>query len=283
MALCAGVGGLELGLSLVIPEYRCVCYVEREAYAVSVLVQRMEEGWLDNAPVWDDVETFDGEQWRGIIDIVSSGFPCQPWSAAGAQKGTEDERWIWSDIARIIGEVGPRYVFLENVPGLVRGGLGEVLRSLAVCGFDAEWCRFSAASIGAPHIRQRIFILARKRDVADTEGMGRGNGAAEDERTSRGEGDTLSDSGEILAHTDGEGLFRKGLRVGGKTAYANVEQGRPEQPKWWEVEPAMGRVADGVANRVDRIRALGNAVVPAVAATAFIELSGRLNRNIEKG
>jgi DNA (cytosine-5)-methyltransferase 1 len=161
MALCAGAGGLELGLHIALgDDYRCVVYVEREAYAAATLVARMADQALDTAPVWDDLTTFDGKPWRGSVDIVSAGFSCQPWSAAGKQLGIEDERWIWPDIERIVREVEPEWVFLENVAGLVRGGLEHVLRGLAVQGFDAEWDTLSAAEVGAPHLRTRLFILA---------------------------------------------------------------------------------------------------------------------------
>jgi len=163
IALCAGIGGLELGLHLAIPNFRCVCFVEREAYAAGILTARMEEGHLDQAPIWDDIGTFDGRPWRGRVDLISSGFPCQPFSQAGTLKKKEDDRWLWPIIARIIGEVGPEYVFLENVPGLLFGGVDSVLGSLAEMGYNAAWGRFSAAGVGAPHIRQRLFILARRR------------------------------------------------------------------------------------------------------------------------
>lgn len=163
MALCAGAGGLELGLRIALgDDYRCVVYVEREAYAAATLVARMADQALDTAPVWDDLSTFDGKPWCGVVDIVSAGFSCQPWSAAGKQLGIEDERWIWPDIARIVCEVEPEWVFLENVGGLVRGGLEHVLRDLAVSGFDAEWDCLSAAEVGAPHVRERLFILAHR-------------------------------------------------------------------------------------------------------------------------
>ena len=162
LALCSGVGGLELGLSLAIPGYRCVGYCERDSYAASVIVARMEESTLDQAPIWDDIGSFKGELYRNRVDIVSAGFPCQPFSVAGRRDGTRDERWIWEDIARIIREVRPRYVFLENVPGLLTdtGGYGTVLASLAQVGFDVEWDVFSAEGVGAPHLRRRVFILA---------------------------------------------------------------------------------------------------------------------------
>jgi len=163
MALCAGAGGLELGLRIALgDDYQCMVYVEREAYAAATLVARMAEEALDPAPVWDDLATFDGRPWRGLVDIVSAGFSCQPWSAAGKRLGIEDERWIWPDIARVLREVDPEWVFLENVAGLVRGGLELVLRELAVQGFDAEWDSLSAAEVGAPHLRQRLFILAHR-------------------------------------------------------------------------------------------------------------------------
>ncbi len=169
LSLCAGIGGLDLGLRLACGA-RTVCYVEREAYACAVLVARMEEGALDAAPIWFDLLTFDGRPWAGAVDIVAAGFPCQPFSVAGAQLGVEDERWIWPDIARIVREVRPRYVFLENVPPLVKHGLGIVLADLAALGFDAEWGVFAASEVGAPHQRERIFILARV--VSDADGRG---------------------------------------------------------------------------------------------------------------
>jgi len=106
---------------------------------------RMGEATLDPAPIWDDLTTFKGAAWRGRVDLITAGFPCQPFSAAGEQRGIDDERWIWPDIARIIADVGPRYVFLENVTGLIRHGLPHVLSDLAELGFDAEWGLFSAA------------------------------------------------------------------------------------------------------------------------------------------
>ena len=174
MALCAGAGGLELGLRIALgDDYRCVVYVEREAYAAATLVARMADQALDTAPVWDDLSTFDGIPWRGVVDIVSAGFSCQPWSAAGKQLGIEDERWIWPDIARIVCEVGPEWVFLENVGGLVRGGLEHVLRDLALSGFDAEWDRLSAAEVGAPHLRERLFILAHAKSGIEERTQGK--------------------------------------------------------------------------------------------------------------
>ena len=116
LSLCAGAGGLDLGLALAEPGYRAVGYVERDAFAAAVLVARMEDQTLDQAPVWDDLTGFDGRPWRGAVDLVSAGYPCQPFSVAGRRKGTNDPRHLWPHVARVISECGPVWVFLENVP-----------------------------------------------------------------------------------------------------------------------------------------------------------------------
>ena len=134
--LCSGYGGFELALRSV-ARVRTVAHVERDAYAAAVLVERMGQARLDQAPVWDDLVTFDGGPWRGRVDLITAGFPCQPFSSAGRQRGVDDDRWLWPDIARIIRDVGPRFVLLENVPQLVRLGLPHVLADLADLGFDA--------------------------------------------------------------------------------------------------------------------------------------------------
>jgi DNA (cytosine-5)-methyltransferase 1 len=175
LALFAGYGGLEIGIDAAFGGVRTVGYVERESYAAATLVARMEEQTLDQAPIWDDVTTFDGQPWRGVVDIISAGFPCQPFSSAGQRKGTADERWLWDDIERIIREVQPRWFIGENVPGLVRLGLEAVLRSLATLGYDVSWGAFRAEQVGAAHKRERIFILAKRRH-----GVGWGNGARKD-------------------------------------------------------------------------------------------------------
>ena len=164
LALFAGGGGLELGLSLALgTNYRPVAYVERECTSAAVLAANMERGWLDKAPIWDDVTTFTGDVVSPLvdnIDIVTAGFPCQPWSVAGKRKKTDDERWLWPHIFRLVREIRPRSIFLENVPGLFHGGIEHVLGDLASVGFDAEWISVRASDVGAPHRRERVFILA---------------------------------------------------------------------------------------------------------------------------
>lgn len=161
LSLCSGIGGLELGLNLATGgRTRVVCYCERDAYAAATLVARMEEQTLCDAPIWDSLESFPTGTWRREVDVVTAGFPCQPWSQAGEQRGKDDERWIWSEIADIIRGTEPSVVFLENVPGLRRGGLRPVLHDLAEMGYDAEWGVVGAGCVGAPHKRDRLFILA---------------------------------------------------------------------------------------------------------------------------
>lgn len=163
--LCSGVGMLglavELGCEFFGVRSRSVAHIERDAYAAATLVARMEDAALERAPVWDDLESFDGRAWSGRVDCLTAGFPCQPWSSAGKQQGIDDARWLWPIIARIIRDAEPELVFLENVHGLVSGGgLHFVLDDLAEGGFDAEWLHLRASDVGASHRRERVFVLA---------------------------------------------------------------------------------------------------------------------------
>ena len=170
LALCAGIGGLELGISLALGDgYRTVGYVEREAYAAAALVARMEDSAMDSAPIWDDIKTFDGRPWRGLVDIVSGGYPCQPFSVAGRRRGADDPRHLWPDVRRIVSEVQPGLCFFENVANHIRLGFEEVRADLRGMGYRVEAGLFSAAEVGAPHLRKRLFILAY-RDGALCEG-----------------------------------------------------------------------------------------------------------------
>jgi DNA (cytosine-5)-methyltransferase 1 len=163
ISLCAGVGGIDLGLA---PYARTVCYVEREAFSASVLVARMEERALDPAPIWSDLKTFDAAAWRGKVDLVTGGYPCQPWSVAGKRAGADDPRHLWPEVLRVLVESQAPFGFFENVRGHVSKGLREVLEDLARAGFHAEWDVFSAEEEGAPHRRQRLFVFAYARGVS---------------------------------------------------------------------------------------------------------------------
>lgn len=164
LSLCSGGGGLDLGLQLAEPGFHSRCLVEWDEYPQKQLIAAQRAGYMAPAPIWDDVTTFDGRPWRGLVDTILAGYPCQPFSAAGKRQGEADERHLWPDVARIIREVRPRWVFLENVAGHITLGLETVLRELREMGFDVAAQPFSAEEIGAPHERLRIFIVAYSKD-----------------------------------------------------------------------------------------------------------------------
>ena len=314
LALFAGAGGGILGGKLL--GWRTVCAVERDAYAASVLVSRQNDGCLEAFPVWDDVRTFDGRPWRGIVDVISGGFPCQDISTAGKGAGITGERsGLWKEFARIIGEVRPRFVFVENSPALTSRGLGTVLGDLAALGYDAQWGVLGAVDSGAPHKRERIWIVAYAADdrIGRWEQQQECSESARDvayaneelqyrpweEWASRRGEPSDSSFGEDVPNSDGLRELQPGRRWQKKRERVgdfceNVpdpnspgrEEQRSTEPEieehattecrgWWEAEPGMGRVVDGVANRMDRLSCLGNGQVPAVAALAWRTLSGR--------
>ena len=163
LSLFTGYGGLSLGLRLAGVHSKVVCYVENEPYCQEIIKARAAEGHLDDAPIWDDVRTFHGRPWRGAVDIITAGFPCQPHSTAGKCLGSHDSRNLWPDTLRVIGEVGPRWALLENVAGISYGGrpyAATVAGELAEIGYDTTWHFVSAASVGAPHLRWRWWCLA---------------------------------------------------------------------------------------------------------------------------
>lgn len=243
LSICSGIAGLDLATGVVFGS-RGVCYLEREAACVELLASRMEEGWLDSAPVWTDARTFDGRPWRGRVDLITAGYPCQPFSFAGKGLAEADPRHLWPDIKRIVGEVQPAVVVLENVQGHLKRGFRTVLGDLDELGFDAEWGVYTAAEAGLPHRRKRIFVLA----YAD--------------RT-RLEGWHQSFIERAYEQPSGP--------LGPKGDWTNVPQ-----HLWPATEPMVRGVADEFPGRVDRLRALGNAVCPAQAVVALRDLCGRL-------
>ena len=260
LALFAGAGGGILGGKLL--GWRTVCAVEWEAYAASVLCARQNDGALPAFPIWDDVRTFDGRPWRGIVDVVSGGFPCQDISAAGKGAGIEGERsGMWTEMARIIGEVRPRFAFVENSPMLTSRGLGRVLGDLAALGYDARWGVLGAVDAGAPHKRDRIWI------VADAAGFGP-QGQRECGHSPRPIGLCNGERGDQIEHL--RHTASAGFPNGAREPLGQPDQdAQPERSDWWATEPDLGRVAHGVAARVDRLKAIGNGQVPAVAALAW--------------
>ena len=277
LALFAGAGGGILGGHLL--GWRTVCAVEWEAYPASVLCARQNDGILPAFPIWDDIQTFDGRPWRGIVDVVSGGFPCQDISAAGKGAGIEGERsGMWKEMARVICEVRPRFVFVENSPMLTSRGLGTVLGDLASMGFDARWGVLGAADVGAPHQRDRIWILANANGLDDAL---RGNSKDHAETMARRKDEprgSLCDSGKGcqkitresrgVANTDGSQCQRNQ-----RTKRGIAERTNTSKQGWWEIEPNVGRVAHGVAARVDRLKAIGNGQVSEVARRAWEVLS----------
>ena len=301
LALCAGVGGLELGLRLAMGgDYRTVCYVEREAYCAAVLVARMEDEALDRAPIWDDLSTFEGSFWCDRVGVITAGYPCQPFSTAGGRRGAKDARHLWPEVSRIIGEVDPAYVFLENVEGHITLGLEEVRANLLGMGYRVSAGIFSAAECGAPQLRKRLFVLAHKN--CHTLRLQRGGGDVssgtdaappreycknvadadrarelQPSRGKRSEWGRPDNEGKSMVHTDSTGLEGRAQPIVKSDDWCSAwppgpEVGHDEWPAW-EPQPAVRRETDGISYRVDRLRALGNAVVPLVAAHAWNTLT----------
>lgn len=294
LALFAGAGGGILAGHLL--GWRTVCAVERDAYAAQVLAQRQNDGILPTFPIWSDVCSFDGKPWKGIIDVISGGFPCQDISSAGKGAGIDGDRsGLWTEMARIIGEVRPRFVFVENSPMLVSRGLTRVIGDLAKMGYDAHWARLSASNFGAPHIRDRLWIVAytnsqrfalkditrglqkkitwsRNYDpqMANTKSI-RLEQAWECESSSE---KWLSRCCNEFPNTNCERCKQVEQRVISRTQSerstgSSQHSGFTRGWKWWSIEPGLGRVADGVAHRVDRLKATGNGQVSEVARSAF--------------
>lgn len=393
--LFAGAGGGILGSELL--GIRTICAVELAPYPASVLLARQNDGLLPPFPIWDDVCTFDGRPWHGLVDVVSGGFPCQDISAAGKGAGIDGARsGLWREMHRIINEVRPKFAFLENSPLLVGRGLARVLGDLAEIGYDAEWLVLGADDVGAPHIRKRIWILAHDPhadglqrpkqgeqytgsqvidgcslhrldagdDVADRNNersrrrvefqeslaekdvwIGTPTASGKKRSEKFREGNKLPNPHEFVemfpsslasdhkrrgpnsrqqglsefvrmfptptascggkesnrktgkklitvvsqfptprtqGMCGGDGVFPENERLGSQ---GNYHAGRAETNdcgEWWSAEPDVGRVAHGVAARVDRIKAIGNGQVPGVAATAFQVLLGRFQEGKEE-
>jgi len=198
LALFAGAGGGILGGHLL--GWRTVCAVEWEAYPASVLLARQNDGLLSPFPIWDDVQTFDGKPWQGIVDVVSGGFPCQDISAAGKGAGIDGERsGMWKEMARVICEVRPKYVFVENSPMLVHRGIDQVLADLANMGFDAEWGVLGASDIGAKHHRKRIWIVARQREIFSHTNNRKFGAATAEKRCKKGKNLANTNNGNWVA------------------------------------------------------------------------------------
>jgi DNA (cytosine-5)-methyltransferase 1 len=309
LALFAGAGGGILGGHLL--GWRTACAVEWEPYPSGVLMQRQNEGFLPPFPIWDDIQTFDGKPWRGLIDVVSGGFPCQDISSAGKGTGIDGERSsLWYHMLRVIKEVEPQYCFIENSPHLRTKGLTTVLQGLAEAGYHAAWGVLSAKDCGANHERKRMWIVGKR--VASY-----ANVYSKPARTINGEAQRLQSTSSVAAdsnsindamrgnsafcttgvrsgaddaggsiYTGGEGYTESTRETTRDVTNPNLSQrkrgclssGRETQDtnpglvSWWEATPELHRMDDGVAFGMDRLKAIGNGQVPIVAATAFKQL-----------
>ena len=292
LALFAGAGGGILGGHLL--GWRTVCAVEWESYPASVLLARQNDGILPPFPIWDDVQTFDGNAWQGIVDVVSGGFPCQDISSAGKGAGIEGERSkMWREMARIIGEVRPKFVFVENSPMLTTRGLGTVLRDLAQLGFNAEWGVLGADDVGANHHRKRIWILAYSNSNSNLWSQSRSNGIQNKTKGKSGSQNSTTGQSSGTSNVFGENSLQRHEKTndvtdtnstqfkrGGISCGIYSENAYFGNPRWWQTEPNVDRMANGVAAGVDRLKAIGNGQVPLCAATAWNILKGRLDERI---
>ena len=318
VSICSGGGGLDLGVRLADPRTRPVLYVEREVGAAAVLARAIKEGCLEDAPIWSDLSTLDIDRWRGIVDGIVGGFPCQPHSFAGKRRGANDERDLWPLVAAMVYRVQPSWCFFENVPGIMRYYWRRIRPDLQALGYEVEEGLFSAEEVGAPHLRERLFWLAyrdsdgageryRCDSVTENPGTlreGRDRQSSQESSANADEGDSgMADSererhdrgapdagegtergaiaaraGEDLGDAAGARRQRPGIAIGNHRPHEGqaFPPGPADRAGWvaWlarfpGTEPALRRDADGMAHRTDRLRVLGNGVVPVVAAHAW--------------
>ena len=271
ISLCSGYDGIGIGLKKAIPNLRTIAHCEIEAYAVANLIAKMEAGQMDEAPVFTDLKTFPYRELSGRVTVLSAGFPCQPFSSAGKRQATEDPRHLYPWIANGITAMRPRYVFLENVEGIISAKTADgesvlkyVLGDLEERGYSCAWGIFSASEVGAPHQRKRVFILAERVEDTSYEGL-QGYSKRFQPKQER-----IRQDGEHATETS---IHNRKV----KTKYP----ARPrEQQHEWEVQRTikqpMGRTANGASYRVDRLRLLGNGVVPDTCELAFNTLIQQL-------
>jgi DNA (cytosine-5)-methyltransferase 1 len=248
--LFAGAGGGILGGILL--GHTCVCAVEIEPYARQLLLQRQRDGILPRFPIWDDVRTFDGRPWRGHVQTVCGGFPCQDISAANqGATGLDGERsGLWGEMRRIVGEIRPRFALVENSPMLVVRGLDRILGDFTEMGYDTKWGVFSAADVGARHIRERLWILADSNQVQHPEFQSR---------------ERRGDKFRPHHATDWHRLRANAGNLCNPESDAALSA-------WWKTEPRLARLDNGVADCVDRLAASGNGQVPQVVRIAWTNL-----------
>ena len=266
LSLFSGIGGLDLAAEWA--GFRSVGQCEWADFPTKIL----EKHWPD-VPKWRDIHELTGEDFRArtglrTVDVISGGFPCQPFSVAGKQAGKEDERYLWPEMLRVIADIKPRFVVGENVPGILRIAASDVVESLEREGYECVLFDFEAAAVGAHHRRERIAFVAHTRNQG-LQGCEQ-PGACEKQHQS-GENRTSWTASECgtMVNSDESHCMRNNRRW---------ESQRSEERRRWPVEPDVGRVANGVPNRVDRIKALGNAVVPQQFYPIFKAIAEELRR-----
>ena len=303
ISVCSGAGGLDLGVGNAIRllgfEPRTVAYVEREAFACAVLAERMEAGDLDVAPIWTDLASFSGRWFSGYCGMVIAGLPCQPYSVAGKKLGADDERYLWPAFFDLLQTVRPAVVFLENVTGLLRF-FEPIGQRLCAMGYEIEAGIFSAAEVGAPHRRERLFVLAhsdgfrrdsrwqRQQGIPASADAGKPMADACGKRWGgRDHGYDAQDEGEIQAPGSRCAMGDTAGEIpvwppapGDRDGWGRVVAMRPDlapavdgklNPRFveWLMGLPVGWTEIPGASRIDRLRALGNAVIPATAELAF--------------
>lgn len=267
LSLFSGIGCGDIGLQQLL-KMRCFGYVEIEPYCQKIIRQRQLDGLLSVAPIYGDIRIFINEgyaeQYKGMVDIVSGGFPCQPFSIAGKRRGESDERNMWKPTIDTIRIIQPRYAFLENVPGLLSVGyFGTILSDIYESGYDVKWTCLSASDCGASHKRERLWMLLS-------------NAKSEQNRwlfkRRIWENITSSD----ISNSNAERL----QELQGESKNNGKKQSSIIRSNWWDRDPSesdvfesrVGRVVNGCSNRIQRLKAIGNGQVPIVAANAFLEL-----------
>ena len=336
IAFCAGYGGIERGLDLCGVEHRVLAYVEIEAYCIANLVAKMEAGELPPAPIFTDLKKFPAEIFRDRVDIITGGYPCQPFSSAGKRLGADDPRHLWPHIRRHIESIRPVRCFFENVEGHISLGLSSVISDLEEDGYRTTWGIFSANEVGAPHQRKRVYIMGdtksgrwrggskhtesqgaedyKERPDQDLWSKTQRSSELDNSNLPHGEGRSVScgiyeehnkpDSASELADSRRSAsakseqqakLWSTGSGESPGCAWDNCaeksyEEGQtwpagagPGQYEWeeprviWKTEPKLGGTVDGSTHRVNRLRLLGNGVVPQTAAKAWVIMSERFN------
>lgn len=301
LGLCAGYGGIELGLQRIFHALRTVALCEIEAFACANLVAKMEAGLLDPAPIWSDLKTFPWSDFRRKVDILTGGYPCQPFSAAGKRLGKNDPRHLWPFIANGIRILQPAVLYFENVDGHISLGLREVIEELGELGYKATWGIFSAREVGAPHQRKRVFILAHAnsggipRSISELGNLGqirqRRADLAQNSHVAWPAGPSAGqynwEPPRVVGYSDStrSQKWTRQEREELQGADSNGREGSTQQ-----AESTLGGDFDGPTdrmddaelflscdNRNDELRLLGNGVVPSTAERAFLILANQLD------